>query len=55
MDQQFITETFCVDDEATRAIRPQTDDFTNDAIARHFDGRETARRIEGPRQSRAQQ
>src|SRR5690349_22728180 len=38
MDQQLGAEAFCVYDEAARAIWSQTDDFTNDAIARDFDG-----------------
>jgi hypothetical protein len=53
MDQELVAETFCVDHEAARAIRTQADDFTNEAIARHFDGRETARFVEGAGQSRS--
>src|SRR5690349_24757380 len=55
MDQQLGAEAFCVYDEAARAIWSQTDDFTNDAIARDFDGCETSWFGEGAGRSRRHQ
>ncbi len=55
VNEQFAAEALCVDDEATRTIRPQPDDLANDAITRDLHGREMALRVEGKRGARGNQ
>jgi hypothetical protein len=55
VNEQFASEALCIDDEATRSIRPQPDDLADDAITCDLDGREVALRVEGKRRARGYQ
>ena len=47
VNEKFVAETFCVDNEPAGTIRPQPNDLANDTIARHFDGSEETFLLEG--------
>ena len=53
--EQFVSKALRIDHETAGPVRPQPDYFTNDSVARNFDGRKVSLRVKGKGTARSQQ